>query len=78
MVAIVLAIYGIMALDMILKTKKINWILLVISTIALLGITSLSYFPDDSGINKNILNIVRFLLVIYAILLFFLSKLTNY
>lgn len=77
MVAMILAIYGIMALDMILKTKKLNWIVLVLTVIGLIGLTAFSYFPDGNSINKSIMLIVRFLLVIYAVLLFFLSKAQN-
>lgn len=76
-VTIVMAIYGIMALDMILKTKKINWIILLATVVGLIGLTALSYFPDEVSTNKGILTVVRFLLVIYAGLIFSFSKIQN-
>lgn len=76
-VSIFFILFGIFSFDFLIKTKKINWIVLLASIAVLITLTSLSYFPDNSGINKSILTNVRFLLCAYGVLLLALSKIKN-
>jgi uncharacterized membrane protein YfhO len=76
-VTVLLAIYGVFALDNIIKNKNRKWLILVASVVVLMVLSSISYFPDNSIVNKNILNTARFLIIIYAIIVLILNKIEN-
>lgn len=82
--ALVFIIFSIMAMDLILKTRKINIINLVITTIILLILISYPYFKDYQKfvggkqlVDEAVSLFVKAFIIIYAVLFFMISKSKN-
>jgi hypothetical protein len=73
-VALVFILYSVYALDFILKTKKINLVLLIGTVVVLLALLNYPYFEDPEMINGTVKSFAAVLLLGYAVLLFFIAK----
>ncbi len=77
-VSFALLYLGLQALNNIIETAKIKPLVLVITLVALLGILSYDYSGslnmDTNAFNKDILFFARIVLVIYAVLIYMLSR----
>lgn len=85
-ISLVFLIYSAMALDLILKHKKVSITALAISVIVLLTLVSYPYFKGmdinrdgapDKIVDETVSIFVKIFLVLYAILLFAMSKAKN-
>ena len=74
MVAIFFMFYSLQALDLVIQKQKINVVILVITVIALFALLNYPYFPDKEIINTPIFAFVSAMIVIYAVLLFFMGR----
>jgi hypothetical protein len=66
--------YSLQALEFIVQRKKINLIILIITIVALFGLLNYPFFEDKEIVNPAISVFVSVALIIYACLLFFMSK----
>ncbi len=76
-VSITLMIYAIFSLDLILKHRKINNIVLISTLIGLFILMAPDYFKDKDAVSTAISMMVKSLLVGYAAILWFLPKVNN-
>ncbi len=74
LVSFVFIYYSLKALDFILTNRKINLIILIVTIIFLFILLNYPYFPDRDVINAPIMAFVSAMIVIYGILLFFMSR----
>lgn len=73
-VAMFLIYYSLFALDNIVKTGKLNLIILGVSVAVLLMVLNYPYFPEGDFINSPVFTFVCFMLLAYAAILFFLGR----
>ena len=66
--------YSAFALDQITKRRKINLVILVVSTIVLFALMNYPFFEDREIINPMITVFVSLMVIVYATLLFFIGK----
>ncbi len=66
--------YSVQALDLILQKKKINLIVLIVTTVILFGLLNYPFFEDKEIINPVISVFVSIMLLVYGALLFFIGK----
>ena len=66
--------YSLQALEMIIQKGRINLIILIATIIALFALLHYPYFPDNEAVDHSILIFVSCMLVVYGILLYFISK----
>lgn len=73
--SLVFIIYSVFALDIILKTKKINLVTLIITVVLCVVLLSYNYFKGTGAVVDGTISIfVKAMLVVYAGLLFFITK----
>jgi hypothetical protein len=73
-VAMFLMYYSLMALDMIIRQRKINLVILIATLAFLLLLLNYPFFPDREIINSPVYTFVIFMLLVYGALLFFLGR----
>ena len=74
-VSFVLIIYSVLALDLILKVKKINVITLIATIVASVALLSVDYFKGTAAsVDSTIALFVKIAMIAYAIMLFFIAK----
>ncbi len=66
--------YSLKALEYILEKQKINFIILIVTVIALFGLLNYPYFEDKETVNSAVYSFVSVAIIIYAALLFFMGK----
>jgi uncharacterized membrane protein YfhO len=72
-VSIVLILLSMLALDNIIKTRKVNLIILVITLSTLLLVVNYPFFPE-SAVDSNLRLFVMLFLYLYALLLFLIAR----
>ncbi len=73
-VAMFLIYYSLLALDNIIKTGKVNLVILIVSLAVLLLLLNYPYFPEGEFINSPVFTFVCFMLLVYGAILFFLGR----
>ena len=71
--SVVFLYYAANALEMIVEKKKINLIVLIATLVLLFALINYPYF-DENLLNPSVSVFVSFILVVYAVLLFFIGK----
>lgn len=66
--------YSLVALDLILKHKKVNLIVLIGTMVALFALLNYPYFPDSEIISHGILLFVSIMLMVYGVLVFLMGR----
>ncbi len=73
-VAMFLMYYALTALDMIIRNRKINLVILIVTLAFLLLLLNYPFFPDGGVINSPVFTFVIFMLVVYCAVLYFLGR----
>jgi uncharacterized membrane protein YfhO len=73
-VAFIFMYYSLHALEMIMKTRKVNVVALVVTIVLLFILLNYPYFPDKEYVNSSILAFASFMLIVYAVLIFFTGR----
>ncbi|MCF8450827.1 MAG: YfhO family protein [Taibaiella sp.] len=66
--------YSLLALDNIIKHRKINLIILLVTVAILFLLLNYPFFPDTEAINSPVFTFVSLLLLVYAALLYFMGR----
>lgn len=77
MVAMIVIFYSVLSFDMILKKRQINLTVLIVTLISLFALMSINYFQNRATINTSISFVVKILIVVYAAVLWLISKSNN-
>ena len=77
LVSFVFMFYTLLALDFILKERKVNLIVLIVTVVLLLVLLNYPYFPDKEIINTAIATFAGFMLLVYGVLVFLMGRLKD-
>lgn len=73
-VAAVFMYYSLVALDVILRERRVNLPILAISAVLMLLLLNYPFFPEGEFINSPIYTFASFILIVYAVLLFLMGR----
>jgi uncharacterized membrane protein YfhO len=73
-VAMFLMYYALMALDLIIRNRKVNLVVLIVTVVVLFLLLNYPFFPDRDVINSAVFTFVCFFILVYGGLLYMLGK----
>lgn len=73
-VAMFLMYYALMALDLIIRHRKVNLVVLIVTVVVLFLLLNYPFFPDRDVINSAVFTFVCFFILVYGGLLFMMGK----
>ncbi len=77
LVSFVFMYYTLTALDLIIKERKVNLVVLIVTVVLLLILLNYPYFPDKEIVNSAIATFAGFMLLVYGALVFFMGRLKD-